>query len=453
VPSGRESGAVTVVYNLLENAFDGMIEYNMAAGCGTPLVIPGQRLDLLAQGGTMFCTVPRLIAASAVLLGSPAAIADKLNLLIPGLYGGDGISLAGVDGGPFPSHAPHFRVASADTFNRLNDIISAQIGAIPFASSGAGFAFRYDEDLGTFVQVAKSFGPIYAERADTIGKGRFNANLSFTGFKYDEFLGDDLDRFVVTTLHDADTIPPDDEHTSFELDTVEINLNLDINVNALVFAGTYGVTDRLDVGFLVPFADVDLRVSARAEVVKSPDNPIPVDVHTFEGGPESPNDSARGTASGLGDVLLRAKYHWLQSDTHNVAAALQVKTATGDDDDFLGTGDSTVRPFLIYSRTFGSFTPHMNLGYEFNLDDSDQNSIEYAAGFDFGAEKFTLALSVLGSREVNGDDIADTIVNGAFGVKWNPFGNYILTANVLVPLNDDGLRSDFIGTLAFERNF
>ncbi|MEX2124052.1 MAG: transporter [Woeseia sp.] len=401
----------------------------------------------------MVCTVTRLIAATAALLGWSAATAEKLNTLIPGLYGGDGITLAGAEGGPFPSHAPHFLVASADTFNRLNDIISAQIGAIPFASSGAGFAFRYDEDLATFVQVAQSFGPIYAERADTIGKGRFNANLSFTGFKYDEFLGDDLDRFVVTTLHDSDTIPPDDEHTSFELDTVEINLNLDINVNALVFAGTYGVTDRLDLGFLVPLAEVDVRVNARAEVVKSPDNMIPVDVHTFEDGPEAPNDAASGTASGLGDVVLRAKYHWLESETHNVAAALQVKTATGDDADFLGTGDNTVRPLLIYSRSWGSFTPHVNIGYEFNLDDSNQNSLEYAAGFDFGAEKFTLAMSVLGSREVNGDEVADTIVNGAFGVKWNPFSSYIVTANVLVPLNDDGLRSDFISTLAFERNF
>lgn len=402
---------------------------------------------------TMSCTSPRLILATAALLVASHASAEKLNTLIPGLYGGDGITLAGASGGPFPSHAPHFLVDSTDNFNQLNEVISAQIGAIPFASSGAGFAFRYDDDLATFVQVAKSFGPVYAERADTIGAGRFNANLSFTGFKYDEYLGDDLDNFTVSTLHEAITIPPDDVRTSFELDTVDINMNLDVNINALVLAGTYGVTDKLDVGFLVPYADVDMRVVAQAEVVKAPENMIPADVHTFEGGPESPNDRASGHARGIGDVLLRAKYHWIKGDGHNLAAALQVKTATGDEEDFLGTGESTVRPLLIYSRTFGSFTPHINLGYEFNLDDSNQNSLEYAAGFDYGTERVTFAVSILGSREYDGDDIADTIVNGAAGVKWNPFGNYILTANVLVPLNDDGLRSDFISTVAFERNF
>lgn len=401
----------------------------------------------------MICTVSRLLLAAAALLAASAAPAEKLNTLIPGLYGGDGITLAGAEGGPFPSHAPHFLVATSDSFNRLNDTISAQVGAIPFASAGAGFAFRFDQDLGTFVQVTESFGPVFAERADTIGKGRFNVNLSFTAFKYDEFLGDDLDDLLVRTFHDPDTIPPFDERTSFELDTVDVHLNLDVNINALNLAGTYGVTDRLDVGFLVPVAHVDVRVGAHAEVVKSPDNPIPADVHTFEGGPESPDDSASGSAQGLGDVVLRLKYHWLESETHNLAAALQVKAATGDEDDFLGTGQSTVRPFLIYSRTFGRLTPHVNLGYEFNVDDSDQNSLEYAAGFDVGAEAFTVALSVLGSRELGGDGFADTIVNGSLGVKWNPFGSYIVTANVLVPLNDDGLRSNAIGTLAFERNF
>ncbi len=401
----------------------------------------------------MLYSNPRFAALIAALMFSCNVQADKLNTLIPGLYGGDGITLAGVEGGPFPSHAPHFLVGTEDTFNRLNDTISAQVGAIPFASSGAGFAFRYDEDLGTFMQIAKSFGPVYAERADTIGEGRFNTMLSFTGFQYDEFLGQDLGSFDVSTLHEPDTLPPDDQRTSFELDTVNINMDLNIRINALVFAGTYGVTDRLDIGFLLPFSDVDMTVTARAEVFKHPDNPIPVDVHTFEGGPESPNDSASGSARGLGDVLLRAKYHILKGEVNNLATVVQIKTDTGDEKDFLGTGDKTVRALMIYSRTFGSFTPHLNLGYEFNLDDSKQNSVEYAAGFDVGAQKWTLAMSVLGSREFNGDDIADTIVNGSVGIKWNPFGNYILTANVLMPLNDDGLRSNVISTLALERNF
>lgn len=392
-------------------------------------------------------------AAVAVCLLSRAGSAADLDELIPGLYGGDGITLAGAEGGPFPSHAPHFLVESADTFNRLNDVISAQVGAIPYASAGGGFAFRYDESLGTFVQTAQSFGPVYAERADTIGKGRFNLNVSFTAFKYDEFQGTDLDHFVVEALHEPDTLPPDDERTSFELDKVLIDLNMDINVNALAITGTYGLTDRLDVGFLAPLAHLDMSIFSHASVLKSPQNMIPADIHTFEGGPESPNYRTHDSASGLGDIVLRAKYHWLQSETNNLAGALQVKLPTGDEHNFLGTGETTVRPFLVYSRSFGAFTPHVNFGCELNLDDSGQNSVEYAAGFDYGRKKLTLAMSVLGSREYDGDGIADTIVNAAVGLKWNPVQSLIVTSNLLMPLNDDGLRSKYVSTLAIERNF
>lgn len=397
--------------------------------------------------------VPRFVLACIPLLLPGVSYPEKLNTLIPGLYGGDGITLAGAEGGPFPSHAPHFLIASADSFHALNNTIAAQVGAIPFASAASGFAFRYDDDLGTFVQVAESFGPIYAERAETIGAGRFNANLSFAQFQYSEFLGADLDHLVVSTLHEAETLDPDDVRTSFELDTVDITMDLDIRIKSLVFAGTYGITDRFDIGILVPFSRVEMNIDAHADVVKSPENLIPVDVHTFEGGPESPNDRANGSANGLGDIWLRAKYHWLESESNNLAAEIVVKTSTGDDSDFLGTGEATARPLLVYSRTFGSFTPHINLGYEFNFDDSKKNSLEYAAGFDYGSQLLTFAVSVLGSREMNGDGIADTIINGATGVKFNPFGNYIVTVNALFPLNDDGLRSDLIATVGIEKNF
>ena len=81
-----------------------------------------------------------------------------------------------------------------------------------------------------------------------------------------------------------------------------------------------------------------------------------------------------GKATGFGDIVLRAKYLFLKDAAVDIAGAMLVKLATGDEEDFLGTGDTTVRPFLVLSRTFSDFlvrqldfTPHLNLGYEFNL--------------------------------------------------------------------------------------
>jgi hypothetical protein len=44
-------------------------------------------------------------------------------------------------------------------------------------------------------------------------------------------------------------------------------------------------------------------------------------------------------------------------------------------------------------------------------------------------------------------------VNSSIGIKYTPRDNVILMANLLVPLNDGGLRSDVIPTLGLEMYF
>ena len=109
---------------------------------------------------------------------------------------------------------------------------------------------------------------------------------------------------------------------------------------------------------------------------------------------------------------MRAKYHLLKRDWIDIAGATLVQLGTADRDEFLGTGDSTIRPFLVFSRTFSDrFTPHLNVGYEFNLDRDPLSAFEYAVGFDYGNNKWTLAGELLSSHEPDGDGIGDNIVN------------------------------------------
>jgi hypothetical protein len=400
-----------------------------------------------------------LVIVYALFLSATDCTA-KLRDLIPGLYGGNGITLAPTPpDSPFPSHAPHFLVDSTAAILRLNDQIATEIAVFPFSSSVGGFTFSFESALGTFVRTTETLGPLFAERAPTLGRGKFSLNGSFTAFRYNEFNGQDLDDLVVVARHEPDTIPPDDVRTSFELDTILIHVDLDIRVQLLALAATYGVTDRFDIGILVPIVRVEMDVKARAEVVPSPENPRP-DVHTFTGGPESPNDSASGEAIGIGDIVLRAKYHLVKSDIVDFATAMLVKLATGDEDNFLGTGDTTIRPFVILSRTFSdvvlprlSVTPHLNLGFEWNIAHSSQNALEYVLGFDVGTRRITFAAELLGSHELQGDDIGDDILAVSMGLKWNPFGRFLLNANVQLPLNEDGLRAAFIPTVGVEYNF
>ncbi|HVF64978.1 MAG TPA: transporter [Casimicrobiaceae bacterium] len=393
----------------------------------------------------------------------------ELANLIPGLYGGDGITLAtgagsggGTGGGGggggglagqacgrVPDHRAHFTVQSAASINQLNRNIATQVAIFPFSSISSAFSFAYNPELGTFLRTTESLGPIYAERPRTVGKGKFNLNLSYTTFKYDKFEGESLGNLHAPALHDADSLVPTDQRTCFELDELDLSFDIDIRANILALASTYGVTDNFDIGILIPYVDVRARVKSAAVLRISPNNPTPGE-HRF--GPESPNDEASGRARGLGDILLQAKYHFHKSDTHNVAAAVLVKTGTGDEKDFLGTGDTTIRPYLIYATSFGNFSPHVNLGYKFNLDDSGRNAIEYVAGFDYSRENFTVAVDVFGYRQ-RAKGIGDNIINGSVGIKWRPANPYVVSANVLVPLNNSGLRSNLIATVALERSF
>lgn len=311
------------------------------------------------------------------------AAAAELKNLIPGLYGGDGITLA-PPSGPFPSHAAHFTLDAAAAINQLNKNISAQIATFPFPSISSGLSFEFSPELGTFTKKHDSLGPLFAERPRTIGAGKLNANISYTFFEYDKFEGQNLNSITASANHDFDVLPPPTAATSFELDTLALRFNLGIKAKILAIGATYGVTDRLDLGFLVPYVWLDMNVRSHADLVVSPGNPFPT---AYRFGAESPDDSASGSVNGIGDTLLQAKYHWLKSDTHNLAAALLVKTETGNADNFLGTGDTTARPYLIYSNSFGAFTPHVNLGYRLNLQTSKKDAIDYAIGFDYGRER------------------------------------------------------------------
>jgi outer membrane putative beta-barrel porin/alpha-amylase len=95
-------------------------------------------------------------------------------------------------------------------------------------------------------------------------------------------------------------------------------------------------------------------------------------------GPHRPVAEKSGDATGIGDIVLRAKYHLYKGLVADIAGALLLKLPTGDEDNFLGMGTTTLRPFLIVSRTFFDvFTPHLNLGYEIDFDRGHQDALHY----------------------------------------------------------------------------
>ena len=74
-------------------------------------------------------------------------------------------------------------------FGRINVALVRQLGALPIPSPASGFTYAFDNSTGTFVRSTQSFGPILADRAETIGRGRFAFGYSLQQFSFQTFDG------------------------------------------------------------------------------------------------------------------------------------------------------------------------------------------------------------------------------------------------------------------------
>ncbi|PYQ37228.1 MAG: hypothetical protein DMF55_01790 [Acidobacteria bacterium] len=407
-----------------------------------------------------------------------------------------GITLA-PPAAPFPSHEAHFIAADSPQFlavQQFSGALANQLSSFPIASSAGGFTYRFDPALGVFTRSADSFGPVYAERADTIGKGKFNLGINHSHFTFDHIgdlsLQDGAVRLVFTHQdinHDQSNLEP-----FFEGDIITAQLFLKIKTDITAFVLSYGVSDRLDVGAAVPLVHVDLEAQTAATIQRIATSATAPDIHRFVNGGSTETFRQSGSASGVGDVILRGKYQFLRGERAGLAIAEDLRLPTGEERDLLGTGTTQAKTFLIGSLHVGSFSPHVNAGYTWTSKTSDQTNIpdeiSYTAGFDWAVSpRMTVAADVIGRdfvhtqvvRVVNTTFEANTNTNptapptivtatfprlvaergdsnsllGSIGVKINPFGNFLLTVNRLFSLNREGLQDNFAPLVAVDYSF
>ncbi len=413
----------------------------------------------------------RVAAFSSVSLGFLTAAAGPvlahetggLRNLVSDLYGGDGITL---DAG---FHEAHFLASGAEELNDLSRVLASNIGAFSFNSSVSSITF--DLNLGVPVRSQESLGPLFAERATTIGRGRVNIAASFAATDFKQLDGQDLNNLSLELDHSLVN-----ENTGVPFDAVwdhdHIELDLDLAIDQRVFAvyGNYGLTDRIDVGVIVPLVSIEASVTALATLnttfcdpaLFNPANSFQCDpvaaadgipVHSFPTDFE-PMDSASGEAFGVGDVLLRGKYNFAGGSDEPISMAVlgQVALPTGDESDLLGTGSPAVQGMFVASGSFGVINPHLNVGYEyFTDDDLDRSNARYVLGVDVSPRPYLgLSLETIGRLEEDDDKFFDLALGGKWAINdFVPIG-----ASILLPLNrDEGLRPDYVLTLGVETTF
>lgn len=431
----------------------------------TQRLVPS-RLVLMMTVALACALAPRDVAAQTAEPGSARALFTQL--------------IANRQLGPFAN--PNRTQEFVDVFSKS---IAIGISTAPVGASSAGFSYEFNPRTGEHTLKSQSFGPLFVERPYTNGQGVFNAGLGFTRAAFSKFEGVNFNDDGLLLFDNRVRFPDNYEQYLEEYLTATPKVT---TVNLLL---SYGLTRSLDIGVVVPYSSLKLEARrfwsydfgreyptwtpAQQATVSGPRNP------RFD--PPGQVNAGSVSASGVGDVTLRAKYTFGAQGRNAAAAVVDVRLPTGDEDNFLGAGKTSTRFSAIASAALSdAITFHANGGYRVG-GLTDQG--DYAVALDAALlpnKKLTASAELLGqylkeglaeigelkdgprnvATQLAGQPITVVysaaesqfvtggvnILRAAFGLKYNIAGTTLLTAGVLVPLNEKGLTASataFVG--------
>jgi hypothetical protein len=177
-----------------------------------------------------------------------------------------------------------------------------------------------------------------------------------------------------------------------------------------------------------------------------------------------------------------------KGQVHGFALGLDLRLPTGDERNLLGTGAPGVQPFGAWSADYGVFSPHVNVGYQWNgssilggdLDSGVAADLPDVGVYALGAvvavhPRVTVAIDVVGRYIIDtprvhpedfyaldGRSVFPNIafetgsineVSTAVGLKINLAGRLLLNTNLLAALNSGGLRDKISPLVGIEYAF
>ena len=438
----------------------------------------------------------RLAMAVCMLAVASAAVAQQpynlyapvknLATLFTGLFGPNGLVVDSEATLPGEQpHTAHFNSSFQFDFSQFSTALVNQIVNVPLPSPASGFTYRFDSSLGVFQRTTQSFGPILAERAETIGAKHVSFGFATQHFSFDTVEGLDLNKVPAVFTHDNAQL------LGGRQDVVTTVNSIAATVNQFTTFVTLGVTDHFDVSIAVPILSNNLTVVSDATIQRlGTTNPL---THFFRlsDGETIGNRrifTASGSASGIGDVTVRLKGEVASHGSRGFSTGVDVRLPTGDEMNLLGTGTTAIQPFAIFSTTFQTVSPHLNLSYQWNgssvlagnpstgTSGNFPDQAQYAAGADIAVNShFTLALDLLGRYIINAERLRqedfhaldgtsvfpnvtffrDSFqeLSGSIGAKVNVFGRLLVDANVLFSIDSNGVRDKITPLIGFEYSF
>lgn len=413
-------------------------------------------------------TLFRLVCAAFVVGAAPQAEARSLAKQVNSFFGSGGLALDVKSVNPnLTRNASPFSSSTLTTLGLVIQQFVPRAADFPAISTVPGLTFRYNAEVELFERSSTSLGPVFVEQAQTIGQGKLEGGFSYLFIDFDELNGSTLDRIGFAAQHRPDSILGNN--------TISLSFNkFTLQSHVMSLFATYGITDRWDVNILLPVVYTHWSMRSRARI-----NNESGPVYFFDNGLQNTERtfSAADDKVGVGDLFLRTKYHLLYADGFNLASGFALRVPTGKEENFQGIGDTTLTTFFTLSQEYSRFHAHASAGVEYNLDDSDRSRVRYAGGFAFQVvEQLALLVDVIGSSSLKTDRISVNvpefnnsplpssytrvsqplnvdIVDLAIGFKIHPVKSVVGFFTVLLPLNDEGLRSSLIPAVGLEFNF
>jgi hypothetical protein len=433
-------------------------------------------------------TLLLLTAAGPASAQEPYTLASpvkNLATIFTGLFGPQGLKVDSEATLPGEQqHSAHFNADFHSNFDKLTTALIGQLVTVPIASPSSGFTYQFDPALGVFQRTTQSFGPILAERADTIGAGRMSVGFVLQRFTFDTVEGLDLGQVPAVFTHD------DAERRGGREDVVTTTSDIIANVTQYTTFLTVGITDRFDIGTAIKLVTNDVHVTSTAMIQRiGTTNPL---THFFRQSDGSVGServfAAASRVTGIGDITVRFKSRLSHGGTTAMAGGVDVRLPTGDQMNLLGTGAAGVQPFFVMSRAYDRVSPHLNVSYQWNgtsilagnpetgESGNFPDQVGYAAGADVTVNpRLTLAVDIIGryyidaqrlrreefhalngtSRFANISFARDSFntLSGSTGLKINVRDRLLLDANLLFALDEHGVRDHVTPLVALEYSF
>lgn len=303
----------------------------------------------------------------------------------------------------------------------------------------------------------------------------------------------------------------------FVRDVIRTDNSVDLKIHQFTTFVTFGLSNRIDVSVAIPIENIRLGISSEATIGHNDTESRHDHVFTPTPGVCPPTGSSSSvclqksfsnfrSASGIGDITLRVKGTAWKGERAALALGADVRLPSGDSQNFLGAGAAGVKPFVVWSYR-ARVSPHAFVGYETNGSSVIAGDVatgqkarlpgdlNYSAGADVWlTNRLTLAADLVGQQIFEArrttltsftelgqcqDDVitgefcdpsqgflpakTDTVIgqstetynatNLSLGLKAKPVASMLVTANVLIKVNNGGLRSKFVPLIGISYAF